>query len=255
MKRIAILQSNYIPWKGYFDLINSVDEFIVYDDAQYTKRDWRNRNLIKTKNGLQWLTVPVEVKHKYKQAIKDAKISDFNWSAKHLKNLRYNYSKAECYNEMIDWINEIFNQCAHEIFLSDINLILIRKLAEFLGIKTKISFSSDYIIEGNRTEKLLNMCIQAGADEYLSGPAAKSYMDLSVFEKERINVAWMNYSGYSEYIQSYPPFVHGVSIMDLILNNGHKSVNYLNTKVNGTLEDSISFSENNDKMKNLFDSI
>ena len=94
MKKVAISQSNYIPWKGYFDLINKVDEFILYDDAQFTRRDWRNRNKIKTLNGLQWLTIPVDVKGKYFQKIKETKISDKNWGMNHWQQIKQNYSKA-----------------------------------------------------------------------------------------------------------------------------------------------------------------
>jgi hypothetical protein len=229
MKRIAILQSNYIPWKGYFDLINSVDEFVIYDDAQYTKRDWRNRNLIKTKDGCKWLTIPAEVKNKYKQTIRDTKVTDNKWTNKHLKILKYNYSKAKYYNEGIDWINNIYKQCENEVFLSDINLLLIKEITGFLGIKTKISFSSDFIIEGCSSDKIVSICVQTGAKEYLSGPSAKSYLDLHAFDKAGIKVKWMNYSGYKEYPQPYPPFIHEVSILDVILNTGTNSVNYLNS--------------------------
>ena len=206
-----------------------VDEFVIYDDAQYTKRDWRNRNLIKTKDGVIWLTIPVEVKNKFKQTIRETKVSDNKWATKHLKIIKYNYSRAECYNEMIEWIIKIYKQCENELFLSDINLLLISEITGFLGIKTKISSSSDYIIEGDRSDKILNICIQAGAKEYLSGPAAKSYLDLVAFVKEGINVKWMKYSGYKEYPQSYPPFIHEVSILDVVLNAGLDSANYLNS--------------------------
>jgi hypothetical protein len=241
MKRIAILQSNYIPWKGYFDLINSVDEFVIYDDAQYTKRDWRNRNLIKTKVGPKWLTIPVLVKNKFKQSIKETKVTDNRWTTKHLKIIKYNYSGAESYNDMIDWIHRIYRQCENEAFLSDINLLLIKEITGFLGISTKISFSSDYIPEGNRSEKILSICLQAGATEYLSGPAAKSYLDLAAFDKEGINIKWMDYSGYIEYPQSYPPFIHEVSILDVFLHMGSNSVNYLNSFQGGMLQQSIPF--------------
>jgi hypothetical protein len=229
MKRVAIVQSNYIPWKGYFDLINLVDEFVIYDDAQYTKRDWRNRNLIITKDGPKWITIPVEVKNRYTQTIKETKISNNNWVDKHLKKLHHSYSRAKYYCEEIDWIEKIFRECEHELFLSQINLYLIREILGFLGIKTKISSSSDYIIKGAKSEKILNICQQADATEYLSGPAAKSYLDLESFEKAGINVKWMNYSGYRKYPQQYISFIHEVSIIDVIFNTGPNSRNYLNS--------------------------
>jgi WbqC-like protein family len=229
LKKIAILQSNYIPWKGYFDIMNRVDEFVIYDDAQYTKRDWRNRNLIKTIDGAKWLTIPVEVKDKYKQIIRETKVSGNNWTNKHLKIIKHNYSRAEHFTEITEWLIKLYMQCENEIFLSDINLLLIREIAGYLGIKTKISFSSDYILEGDRSGKAMNICVQAGAKEYLTGPAAKSYLDIEAFNKEGIEVTWMDYSGYKEYPQLYPPFIHEVSIIDVMFNTGIDSVNYLNS--------------------------
>jgi hypothetical protein len=227
MKRVAILQSNYIPWKGYFDLINMVDEFIIYDDAQYTKRDWRNRNLIKTHDGLKWLTIPVAVKHKYKQKIKDTRTSDNKWVSKHLKTIFHNYSKATNFVEMKEWVTDMLKQCEHKVFLSDINYFLLSEITNFLGVNTKITSSSDYILEGDRSGKILNLCIQAGATEYLTGSAASCYLDISSFILAGIRIEWMDYSGYKQYEQLHTPFIHGVSILDLILNEGINSSLYL----------------------------
>jgi hypothetical protein len=229
MKRIAILQSNYIPWKGYFDIINMVDEFVIYDDAQYTKRDWRNRNLIKTVNGLKWITIPVEVKNKYKQTIRETKVSGHDWADKHLKIIRHNYSRAANFDEISDWVSGLFKYCGERVFLSEINLFFIKQMARYLGIKTKISLSSDYLLEGDRSGKAMNICLQAGAKEYLTGPAAKSYLNVDTFNKHGIKIKWMDYSGYKEYPQLYPPFKHEVSIVDLIFNAGPDSSNYLNS--------------------------
>ena len=106
MKKIAISQSNYIPWKGYFDLINRVDEFILYDDAQFTRRDWRNRNKIKTPNGTQWLTIPVDVKGRYLQKINETKVSDKKWAIKHWKQIKQNYFKAKYFTKYKDFFDE-----------------------------------------------------------------------------------------------------------------------------------------------------
>ena len=104
IKKVAIIQSNYVPWKGYFDIINKVDEFILYDDVQYTRRDWRNRNKIKTPNGLHWLTIPVEVKGKYNQKIKDTIISEFNWTKKHWNAIKFNYANSKYFFEFKDFL-------------------------------------------------------------------------------------------------------------------------------------------------------
>jgi hypothetical protein len=226
-KSIALLQSNYIPWKGYFDIIKLVDEFVIYDDAQFTKRDWRNRNLIKTRDGLKWLTIPVEVKTKFKQTIRDTRVAGNKWTDKHMKIIYHTYSKTQHFLEVIEWLSDIYKRCEKELFLSDINLMFIKEISGYLGIKTKIGFSSDYILEGDRSGKAMNICLQAGARTYLTGPAAKSYLNIKAFNEAGISIKWMDYSDYKEYPQIYPPFVHEVSIIDLLFNVGGRSSEYL----------------------------
>jgi hypothetical protein len=228
LKKIAILQSNYIPWIGYFDMMSRVDEFVIYDDAQFTKRDWRNRNRIKTPDGVMWLTIPVEVKDKFSQTIRETKVSGKAWIRKHCRTLNNNYSRSRHFNDIYEWLVKIYNKCQYEVFLSDINLLFIREITEYLGINTKISFSSDYSLIGDRSARIMNICLQAGSNEYLSGPAAKSYLDLEAFNRVGITVRWMNYSNYQEYPQLYPPFIHEVSILDLLFNIGEDSIKYMN---------------------------
>jgi hypothetical protein len=217
LKKIAISQSNYIPWRGYFDLINRADEFILYDDAQYTRRDWRSRNKIKTPNGLQWLTIPVDVSGKYLQKINETKISDKGWGVKHWQQIKQNYTKAKNFKKYKDIFEELYLSCKEE-YLSEINHKFIIAINQILGIKTKIRFSSEFEIYGDQTEKLINICKQCNATTYISGPAAKSYFDEQLANKENIQVKWMNYENYKEYEQLHPPFEHGVTILDLILN-------------------------------------
>jgi hypothetical protein len=226
MKKIAIVQSNYIPWKGYFDMINMVDEFILYDDVQYTRRDWRNRNKIKTPQGLKWLTIPVEVKGKYFQKINETKISEKNWGKKHWESIKFNYSKAKCFKEYKDIFEYLYLNC-DEIYLSQINFKFINVINEILGIKTKIRWSSEFDLVDGKSERLLGICKDCNADVYLSGPAAKCYLDEELFEKEGIKVEWMDYSGYPEYNQLYPPFEHGVTILDLIFNEGNNAPKFM----------------------------
>jgi len=220
MKSIAILQSNYIPWKGYFDLINKVDEFIFYDDAQFSKGSWRNRNKIKTSNGLKWLTIPV-VKGKLLKKIKDTKISEKDWGLKHWQQINQNYSETRYFKNHKDIFEELYLNSKEE-YLSEINYKFIITINQILGIKTKIRFSDEFRIHGNQTEKLLNICKQCKANIYISGPAAKNYFDDQLAEKENIQVQWMNYSNYDEYEQLFPPFEHRVSILDLIFNTDPK---------------------------------
>ena len=226
-KKIALLQSNYIPWKGYFDIINLVDEFVVYDEAQYTKRDWRNRNLIKTKDGLKWLTIPVQVKGKYKQKINETRVSDKNWAEKHWKTIYHNYSHAGCFEKYRERFEKAYEVAAGMDLLSETNLYLIKLIVEILGIRTEFSQSGQYTLTGNKSEKIISVCKQAGADTYITGPAAKNYIDETLLAKANIKLTWMDYSDFFEYPQLFPPFNHKVSIIDLIFNVGNRAKEFM----------------------------
>lgn len=226
MKKLIITQSNYIPWKGFFDSINIADEFIIYDDMQYTRRDWRNRNQIKTRDGLQWLTVPVEVKGKYFQKINETIISDPDWGKQHWNKIVHNYSKAEFFSQYKDLFEELYLN-NNEKYLSRVNYNFLKVICDFLNIKTNIRWSGEFELLEDRNERLLNICKKCNATDYYSGPAAKAYMDLSLFERENIKVHWFDYSGYPEYRQLHGEFTHAVSILDLIFNEGPNSKKFM----------------------------
>ena len=227
-KKVAISQSNYIPWKGYFDSIAQVDEFILYDDMQYTKRDWRNRNKIKTPQGLKWMSIPVEVKGKFFQKINETKVSEFNWPEKHLTLLKQNYSKAPSYKKVIPIVEKLYLTASSFKTISEINYHFISEICKFLNIKTKLSFSSNYnLLEEGKTERLVDLCKQLNANIYYTGSAAKNYMNTLLFEKEGIEVRYYDYTGYTEYNQLYGEFEHGICILDLIFNEGLNSSNFL----------------------------
>ncbi len=226
MKKVGIIQSNYIPWKGYFDFIHCVDEFILFDDVQYTKRDWRNRNKIKTPNGLKWLSIPVEVKGKYFQKIKDTKVADQRWGKQHWESLKHAYSKAAHFKQLSEIFEPLFLK-NDEKYLSASNRKFLEEINRFLGIGTKISWSSDYNVVDGKTERLLELCLQAGATKYLSGPAARGYLDVEQFKANGIEVEWMDYGDYPEYEQLYPPFEHGVTVLDLLFSAGSEATRYL----------------------------
>jgi len=221
------VQSNYIPWKGYFDLINSVDEFILLDEVQYTRRDWRNRNRIKTAHGTQWLTIPVEVKGKYFQAVKETKVSDPNWGRDHWRTLSHCYGKAPFFRHFKDAFESLYLGRNDE-FLSDVNHAWITGVCEIMGITTRITRSMDYrLTETDPTAKLLELCLQASASVYLSGPAARSYLDEGLFAGHGVAVRYMDYSGYAEYPQLHPPFEHAVTVLDLLFMVGPQASAYL----------------------------
>lgn len=227
-KKIAILQSNYIPWKGYFDLINSVDEFIIYDDMQYTVNDWRNRNKIKTKQGLQWITIPVSKKGRLDMKISEIKVADTRWAKKHWSTLSNAYAKASHFKEFSDLFEDLYLHRASKIeYLSQINFLFMTEINRIFNISTKIRFSSEFDLGEGKIQRLLNICKQTGADTYLTGPAAADYLDEDAFLQEGVTVEWMNYANYPEYRQLHQPFEHGVTILDLIFNEGPGSKKYL----------------------------
>jgi hypothetical protein len=226
MKKVAILQSNYIPWKGYFDLIAAVDEFILFDDMQYTRRDWRNRNQIKTPQGVQWLTVPVNVKGKYSQTIRETEISNSDWSKDHWIALSRNYRRAPHFDEISSLLEKTYTA---ETFthISQLNRVLIEQVCNYLNINTKISNSWDYCLLEGKTERLADLCKQAGATEYISGPSAQDYIEEHIFKDYKIKLTWFDYKGYPEYPQLWGEFIHGVSILDLLLNCGKESSKFM----------------------------
>ena len=226
MSKIAILQSNYIPWKGYFDMIAAVDKFILYDDVQYTRRDWRNRNKIKTPQGLQWLTVPVQVKGKYNQTIRNTIIESGNWATVHWKTLVQNYRHAPYFEDIAEWLEPLYltNTSSH---LSELNRQFITAVCCYLGIKTDIYHSSDYTLVEGKTERLVELCAQAGGGEYISGPAAINYIEENIFTERGIKLTWFDYFGYVEYSQLWGEFTHNVSIVDLLFNCGKNARGYM----------------------------
>jgi len=225
-KRVAIIQSNYIPWKGYFDIINQVDEFILYDDRQFTRRDWRNRNLIKTPRGLHWLTIPVQVKGRYTQRIDETLISDSHWAARHWKTIEQTYSRAPHFETFREAIGRLYADSV-EPRLSDVNRRFLEGISRLLGIKTRFAWSTDYDASGDRTERLVSLCRSAGAAEYVSGPSARDYIDEAQFREAGIQLTYVDYSGYPEYTQLDGPFEHGVTILDLLFNTGANATDYM----------------------------
>ena len=226
-KRVAVVQSNYIPWKGYFDLIGLVDEFILYDDVQFTRRDWRNRNRIKTRDGPAWLTIPVQAKGKYHQSIRETRIVDQGWNLRHWRTIAHNYRRAPAFAEYRGALEDLYRTAIQDT-LTEINLHFLAALCGWLGISTPLRGSWEYGLEpGGRTERLVALCRRAGATEYLSGPSARGYLEQDAFDRAGIALRFMDYSGYAEYPQIHPPFEHAVSVIDLILHRGRDARSFL----------------------------
>ena len=225
-KRVAIVQSSYIPWKGYFDLIRAVDEFILLDDVQFTKRDWRSRNRVKTKDGPVWLTIPVHTKGRVTQAIQETEISDRGWAARHWRTIQHAYARTPFFDQYAGHFERLY---AHPVSdrLSLVNHSFIAAIIQLLGVRTPLSWSADYRPRLGRNERLIDLCVKCGATEYLSGPSARGYLDERAFANAGITVQFAEYGGYPEYPQPHPPFEHGVSVLDLLFCTGPRALDYM----------------------------
>lgn len=225
MKTVVILQSNYIPWKGYFDLVHDADLFIFYDDVQYTVRDWRNRNKIKTSQGVMWLSVPVG--NDRNRLVCDVEIKDPSWACLHWKTIQMNYGKCPYFNYYKSFFEDVYLG-RNWTNLSELNQYIIRAISrDLLNVDTEFRDSREFDASGSKLDRLLDLLKKADADRYVSGPAAKDYIDSARFDQTGIELVWKDYSGYPEYPQRYPPFEHGVSILDLLFNVGPAAMWYI----------------------------
>ena len=216
MTRVVILQSNYIPWRGYFDLINEADIFIFYDEVQFTRRDCRNRNIIVTKRGKQWLSLPVKQTGKFEQSILETEIAAHNWSRKHWNSLKGAYAKSAGFKKWEHLIKKIYIELADERSLVAINRRFIKEISKALFIETEFKCSTHILSALGKTERLVGLCQAVGATEYISGPAAKDYIDAPLFEKSGIKLTWKNYPNYQPYLQNDGQYRVGVTLLDTL---------------------------------------
>jgi hypothetical protein len=225
MNRVAILQSNYIPWKGYFDIIHDVDSFIFYDDVQFTKNDWRNRNKIKTANGTRWLSIPVGTSAG--RLVCEVSMQDSGWQRSHWDSLRQQYDRSAFFRQYKTTFEEIYLG-TRWLNLSELNQHLIRRISrDILNISTKFRDSREFALTGNKLDRLLDLVAKCGATSYISGPAARDYVIPERFDEMNVELVWKDYSGYPEYSQAHPPFDHAVSILDLLFNEGPEAARYI----------------------------
>ena len=214
--RVAIVQSCYVPWKGYFDLIRSADHFILLDDVQYSRGDWRNRNRVKTAQGLKWLSIPLQHSGTFPALIHDMRVSEAGWMRGHYALIEQSYRHSPGWPVLKPWLEENL-LAATEPTLSEVNERLTRSLCAFLGIATPITRSEQYAVRcENPTERVVRLCQAVGATRYLSGPSARAYIEDERFREAGIALEYFDYSGYPEYPQPHGPFEHAVSIVDTI---------------------------------------
>ena len=224
----VILQPSYIPWRGYFHQIYKADLFIFFDDVQFDKNGWRNRNRIKTPNGTIWLTIPVL--HKGNAAgqsiIKDVMI-DYtkDWCRKHWMSIQQAYSKAPYFRRYCEILDDFIHR-QYE-YLSDFNIDLTVELSRQLGAHhTQFIRSSGLNQSGEKTDRLINILTSVGATHYITGPSARDYLEEEKFAACGIGLEYMVYD-YREYNQLYPPYDPQVSILDLLFMVGEKAGNFI----------------------------
>jgi len=227
--KVVILQPSYIPWRGYFDQIFQADLFVFYDDVQYDKRGWRNRNQIKTPKGKQWLTIPVNSRGAQTENIPINQIRmawDGPWSQNHFKALQHSYSKAPHFSSYISLLEKFYQR--RDEFLADFTIDSTIALAHELGNNhTRFMRSSELAgIDGQKTDRLIQILQAVGAVHYISGPSARDYIEEEKFDSAGITLEYMEYN-YPEYPQLYPPFDPYVSIMDLLFMAGPEAPKYI----------------------------
>lgn len=230
VRTVAVLQSNYIPWRGYFGILAACDVFIILDSVQSTKNDWRNRNRIRTANGECWLTIPVH--HSSALRIREVRVAGAKWAETHWRTIMQAYRKAPFYAELHLGLECLYQQAREMRHLSEINRLFIDWVAAYLQVNTKIVAAKDLIAEDlmdrmNPTERIVALCKSVCADRYVSGPSARSYIDAECFRAANVSVAYANYSRLGPYVQLRTPFVSEVSILDTLLMNGKSAAQLL----------------------------
>lgn len=226
--RLAVLQSNYIPWKGYFDLMAMADLLVVYDSVQYTKNDWRNRNMLPSAAGPTWLTIAVTTSNRSGQRINEATISDLRWPRKHWSTIQQLLGKRPAFDRYRDQWCEMYAVAAEFHLLHDVNVHFLRVLAAQLGISTPIVDDREYeLVEDSPTGRLVRLCELAGADRYVTGAAGLGYLERERFRDAGVALEVIDYGHYPAYPQASAEFQHGVSVLDLLANVGPTSSAHL----------------------------
>ena len=224
---VVVLQPSYIAWRGYFDQVRRADLFVFYDDIQYDKHGWRNRNQIKTHQGKQWITIPVHTKGVTQGIpIKDVRI-DWSkpWTKSHQKSISLAYAKAPYFHEYLPLLQSIYQR--RDEFLADFTIATSIMLARELGLtSTRFMRSSELSnLSGQKTDRVINVLKQVGTTHYICGPLASSYMEPHKFEEAGITFEYMKYD-YPEYPQLYPPYDPFVSILDTLFMTGPRAGEY-----------------------------
>ena len=223
--RVTILQPSYLPWLGFFEQMSRSDKFVLLDDVQYTRRDWRNRNRIRVRENWIWLTVPVQQKSRFSQSLLETRIDNsVSWRRKHLETLRQHYCKAPFFEKYFPRCQQVYEK--DWTFLFDLCLETINLIKEEMGIETPLLRSSEMKPGGEKTERLVSMCRELGATHYLSGESGSNYIAEEDFSSQGIALEYQNYE-HPVYPQRYTGFVPHLSAIDLLFNCGEQSLGIL----------------------------
>lgn len=227
--RIIVTQSNYIPWKGYFTTMKKATHIVLYDDMQYTKRDWRNRNKIITPSGPKWISVPVITKGRFHQKINETVIDNPDWNISHWNLIEQNYRLSPYFEQYGNIFKNIYLKELNNVeYLSEINRIILKRVIDLLNIDIEIIDSRELDLRGDKTEKLVNVCKDLNAVEYFTGPAAKNYINEECFTSQNIKISYYDLDGFPEYNQLWDGFDHYVSVIDMFMNLGSDTEKYFN---------------------------
>lgn len=223
---IGILQPGYLPWLGFFEQLFRSDVFVVYDDVQYDKNGWRNRNRIKTASGPQWLTVPVSADFSRRPAVNAVTIDNrSDWRRKHFLSIKQNYSQAPFFSDHIGLFEEAYARTWDRLL--DLDMHFLSKLAQALGLGGKrIVLSSSLGVGGDKVDRLAAICKNLGADTFYEGAAGRDYLRASDFEPHGIRLEFQDYR-HPAYPQLYGRFLPYLSVVDLLFNCGPRSLDIL----------------------------
>ena len=230
--RLVVLQSNYVPWKGYFDLLGKADLFVIYDSVQYTKNDWRNRNFLLSPQGRTWLTIPVQTSGKFGQPINEVTVLGGHWSKKHWKTISQQLQNRPYFSMYAEEWSNLYLQCANHTLLHDVNTSFLKLLSKQLGLTTPMVDDREFVLNSDDpSSRLVELCRSTGADTYLTGPAGLNYLDINLFVAAGIAVELIDYSKYRPYLQGKAFIGHAVSVLDLLASVGPDARSHLNGEI------------------------
>lgn len=250
--KAVVLQPTYLPWMGYFGMMDLADVFVFYDDVQFVKQSWQQRNRIKSSDG-KWIWLSVHILQKFGQNINEVQIVDtFDWRKKHWASINQLYGKAPHFEKYRDDLEDIYKR--EWKFLSELNIFIITRMCELFGIKVPVLLRSSALGEltGKSTERLLLILEKIGADTYIGNPGSKEYIEVDRFKEKGMDLYWYEYQ-HPVYPQIRGEFVPYLSAIDLLFNTGELSCQYIREGSKDALKLDESFTEGKAEAQSIQD--